>query len=174
MKNMDVFCFKPYEQVSSPPPKEELPDVIKPIKSYIGCGHIIKRPVWKEVGPYWEGFEFYCEELDFSLKAFKKGYSVIMKENLVVHHRIDWDQRHQQFETDLSKGIYGAVWRSMLGFSNHLLIARMHYPTSIRSLVSISYIMKRFYNFYIKRGDHQGFTQGIKRYLSIKKHLSNE
>ncbi len=164
-----IFCFKPYEQLSPPPTKEELPANTVKIKSYIGCGHIIKRHVWEEVGQYWEPFEFYCEELDFSIRAFQKGYYTIMKENLVVHHRIDWETRHKQFETDLSKGIYGAVWRSMLGFSNHLLIAEMYFPWPINRLIQFIQIAKRFVNYYIKRNDHKGFIQGLQRFLKLKK-----
>jgi GT2 family glycosyltransferase len=159
------LSFNPYEQIEQPPLKTELTEDVIEVKSFIGCGHLIKREVFKAVGEYYEPFEFYCEEIDFCIRAFQKGYLTVLKKNLVVHHRIDWDLRHRQTEDNLSKGVYGAVWRSKLGFSNHLFFDYVHFTFPLNLFLVIKHGIYRFINFYIKKGDKKGFSQGLKRFV---------
>jgi GT2 family glycosyltransferase len=163
------LCFNPFEQKTPPPPKSSLGNELIFVKSFIGCGHIIKRLVYNQVGNYLEPLEFYCEEVDFSIRAFKLGYKTILKKNLVVHHRIDWEERNKQMESDLSKGVYGAVWRSSLGFSNHLLMDYLHFPFLLGQYLIIKHTLLRFYLFYIKKNDKKGFIEGIRRFNELKK-----
>ena len=173
-KTYGCFCFKPFEQIEQPPGKEELTaDVIR-VKSYIGCGHIIKRSVFEAVGEYREELEFYCEETDFCIRAYQLGYVTVLQKNLVVHHRIDWQKRAEQTQSDLSKGIYGAVWRSQLGFSNHLYMDYLYFPLWLRFYLLTKHIVSRFYFFVLKKGDYKGFFGGLKRFLYlINKSSSN-
>lgn len=162
-----IFHFRAFEQLEEPPAKENLPETVREIRTYIGCGHIIKREVIEQLGKYREEFEFYCEELDYSIRAYKAGYKVVTKDNLVVHHRIDWETRGKQFEDDLSKGVYGAVNRSILGFSNNLIVVNLYFPSPLNLLFTAYYSLLRFKNFYLKKGDYQGFKKGWKRFRSF-------
>jgi GT2 family glycosyltransferase len=160
-----ALSFNPFEQIDAPPSKATLSQEIINIKSFIGCGHLIKRDVFNEIGEYYEPFEFYCEEVDFCIRAFKKGYSTVMKKNLVVHHRIDWSIRQRQTEDDLEKGVYGAIWRSQLGFSNHLFVDYIYFPLFLNLFLVVKHTLLRFINFYIKKNDKKGFYLGFKRFM---------
>lgn len=166
-----IFHFHAYEQLEEPPAKQDLPETVREIRTYIGCGHIIKREVIEKLGKYREEFEFYCEELDYSIRAYKAGYNVVTQDNLVVHHRIDWETRGKQFQDDLSKGIYGAVNRSILGFSNNLIVVNLYFPFPFNLLFTIYYTLLRFKNFYLKRGDREGYKKGWKRFRSFRKYI---
>jgi GT2 family glycosyltransferase len=124
--------------------------------------------VINKLGNYREELEFYCEELDYSLRAFKVGYKVVSKSDLVVHHRIDWKTRNLQFNSDLSKGIYGSVYRSSLGFCNSLIIVKLHFPFPFNYLFFLYYILIRFKQYYIQLDDRAGFWGGLKRFRTIQ------
>lgn len=162
-----IFTFKAYEQIEEPPFRNNLPKDVWEVKTYIGCGHIIKRKIIKELGLYNEEFEFYCEELDYSIRAYKRGYKVVTQLNLVVHHRVDLHARSRQINSELSRGIYGAVWRSKLGFSNNLIVTAIYYPFIPGVLFIIRYILKRFMEFLILKKDVRGFFGGLLRFLEF-------
>ncbi|MEQ8546708.1 MAG: glycosyltransferase [Cyclobacteriaceae bacterium] len=166
-----IFHFHAFEQLAEPPAKEYLPNTVREIRTYIGCGHIIKREVIQKLGKYREEFEFYCEELDYSIRAWQAGYKVVTQDNLVVHHRIDWETRGKQFQDDLSKGIYGAVNRSILGFSNNLIVVNLYFPFPFNLLFTVYYTLLRFKNFYLKKGDREGFRKGWARYRSFSDYI---
>ncbi|MFN3405104.1 MAG: glycosyltransferase family 2 protein [Cytophagaceae bacterium] len=166
-KKCAVFSFTVVEQIEMPPAKNHLPDRIKKVKTFIGCGHIIRKSVLKEIGYYREELEFYCEELDFSLRAYNAGYHVLNKENLVVHHRIDWKERNRQVESETRKGIYGAVYRSKLGFSNSLTVRALNYPYLLDIAAIMVYTFKRCFNYLILKRDMKGFFGGGIRFLKF-------
>jgi len=168
-KDYGCFCFKPYEQLNPPPEKQQLQDNMKIVRTYIGCGHIIKRAVLEAVGYYLEPLEFYCEEFDFSIRAFKKGYLTVMKENLVVHHRIDWNERNKQLESDLKAGVYGAIWRSKLGFSNTLYLDYVHFAFPYNYYLIFKHITFRFYKYLVLKKDIKGFCGGLSRFFYLKR-----
>lgn len=162
-----IFTFNAFEQLLEPPAKQELPDVVREVRTYIGCGHILKREVIQRLGKYREAFEFYCEELDYSIRAYQHGYKVITKDNLVVHHRVNWELRSKQLKDDLSKGVYGAIWRSKLGFSNNLLVVALHYSYGLDIVFGFYYLLLRIKNFLIAKRDVKGFIGGISRFLKL-------
>lgn len=161
----EIFSFRLFEQIGEPPEKSNLSTEKKTLKSYIGCGHIISRKLIDTLKPYRAEFVFYGEELDYSIRAFQNGFNVVTKDNLVVHHRIDWKTRHKQKKNQNKKGIYGAAWRSKLGFSNHLIIIFLYYPYGLDFIFAFRYIILRFYNFLIKKGDFAGFFKGMLRFF---------
>jgi GT2 family glycosyltransferase len=166
-----IFGYHAFEQLEEPPIRTSLPDTIRKVRSYIGCGHIIKREVIRKLGAYREEFEFYCEELDYSLRAFQHGYFVVTNDQLVVHHRIDWILRQKQKVHEQATGVYGAIWRSTLGFSNHLIIRGLYYPYGWDIIYSVLYTIKRFYNFALLKNDYQGFFLGLKRWGNFIKFI---
>lgn len=159
-----IFTFNAFEQLEEPPSAKVLKSTIREVRTYIGCGHIIKRSVIERLGNYQEAFIFYCEELDYSIRAYQAGYRVLTRDDLVVHHRIDWNARQQQTKSDLAKGIYGAIWRSKLGFSNNLLVVSQRYPVGLDFLFGLYYIALRGKNFLIKKRDVKGFFGGLVRF----------
>jgi GT2 family glycosyltransferase len=170
-KTYGIFHFRVFNQLAAPPSKNKLPDTIRFLRGYIGCGHIIKRQVIQKVGRYRQELVFYCEELDYSLRAYKLGYHTITKDNLVVHHRIDLSQREKQKSTVNEKGIYGREWRNIHLYSNNLIITALYYPPGI-DLVFIAYrSMLAFYLMAIKEKQLAGYFKMLKRTFSFFPHI---
>jgi GT2 family glycosyltransferase len=52
-----------------------------------GAAMAIRREVWQNVGPFDEGYRFYCQDLEFCLAARDAGWEVaVVKDFEVTHH----------------------------------------------------------------------------------------
>jgi GT2 family glycosyltransferase len=166
-KNYGIFHFRVFNQVQEPPDKKKLSSDIRLLRGYIGCGHLIKREVINKLGRYREELVFYCEELDYSLRAYKCGYHVVSKDNLIVHHRIDPGTREKQKSTISSKGIYGREWRNIHLYSNNLIITALYYPFGAGFLFIIYRTIIAFYRMVIREGQFAGFFKMLKRFAGF-------
>jgi GT2 family glycosyltransferase len=146
-----VFGFVPVEQLQpvNKPDLEGRAEIFIS-KWYIGCGHIIKRSTLELVGGYREEYVFYGEEIDFSVRCFKKGLLVVCKKDLVVHHRVNYQDRNTNIKGNGNKGEYGILWRSELAMANRLTNILINYPATMipfyyfRALSSffVSYVVR--------------------------------
>jgi GT2 family glycosyltransferase len=69
-------------------PHEELPRSIRtpaPVRYYIGCGHLLKRELFLDLGGYAQNW-IYGEEPEFCLRALHKGYRVYLYPGVVIRH----------------------------------------------------------------------------------------
>ncbi|MBD1889377.1 glycosyltransferase [Coleofasciculus sp. FACHB-SPT9] len=57
------------------------------VKTYTGCGHILRCSTFLELGGYREYFFQMAEESDFCQRAWRKGYEIHTFPSIVVHHR---------------------------------------------------------------------------------------
>jgi len=78
---------------------------------------------------------FYGEELDCSLRAFKKGYLIIGKKDLIAHHRINLKERRLNYKKDRN------YWRYKTLISGELLIICAYYPLGLDFVFIIYRIM---------------------------------
>jgi len=159
-----IFNFHVYNQLQLPEAKIK-GAVVRDIKNFIGCGHIIKREVLNKVGPYREQLFFYCEELDFSLKAFQAGFRTVTREDLIVHHRVDFKLRQTQKDSKNDKGIYGYTWRNMMLSSNYLIVLSIYLPFVTLPSILLYYAPRLFWELCIRKNNLESFTTGMKRYL---------
>jgi GT2 family glycosyltransferase len=162
-----IFHFRVFNQIAPPPPKELLNRKVRLLRGYIGCGHIIRRDVIQKLGRYREVLVFYCEELDYSLRAFKSGYSTVSRDDLIVHHRIDMAQREKQKITVNSKGIYGREWRNIHLYSNNLIITALYYPPGFDIAFIVYRLFSAFFNMALKEKQFFGFFKMLKRFLGF-------
>jgi hypothetical protein len=160
-----IFHFRAFNQLNSPPSKKELKPIFRFLRGYIGCGHIIKREVIQKLGRYREVLVFYCEELDYSLRAFKLGYYTVGKDNLIVHHRIDMAQREKQKSTVNSKGIYGREWRNIHLYANNLIITALYYPIGLDIIFIIYRLFLAFYRMVLRERQLGGFFRMMQRFI---------
>ena len=58
-----------------------------PIRFYIGCGHLVKRELFIELGGYRNELEHLCEEMQFSLAAARRNYTIWYFPRVIVRHR---------------------------------------------------------------------------------------
>ena len=57
------------------------------VQTYTGCGHLLKRSVFLEMGGYRKDFVHMSEEVEFCRKAWKAGLEVHMYPKIIVDHR---------------------------------------------------------------------------------------
>lgn len=155
-----VFHFNTFEQIQPPPAKHLHSAKLSQYRTFIGCGHIIKRDILSLTGLYLEELFFYGEELDLSLKAYKLGIKVISQANLIVHHRIDHNKRKTQIKSDNNQGVYGYHWRLKMQLANNLLIIYLHYP----KYISFFYMLFNIFSFYKKCKNPTIIRESIKTY----------
>jgi GT2 family glycosyltransferase len=67
------------------PLPEELSEPF-PVRYYIGCGHLLRREQFLELGGYLDRLHYFSEEVDFCLKALLKGFSVYIYPTVVIRH----------------------------------------------------------------------------------------
>jgi GT2 family glycosyltransferase len=164
-KKFGIFHFRVFNQISAPPEKSSLSQEQRVLRGYIGCGHIIKREIIEKLGRYREDLVFYCEELDYSLRAYKLGFSVISQDNIIVHHRIDLLEREKQKSTVNSKGIYGREWRNIHLFANNLIITALYYPVGFDLLFVLYRTVGSFYFMAIKEKQLAGYFKMLGRFI---------
>ncbi|MBF9253834.1 glycosyltransferase [Pontibacter sp. 172403-2] len=168
-----IFNFHVFNQLQLPEVRIE-GAAIRNIKNFIGCGHIIKREVLEKVGLYREQLFFYCEELDFSLKAFKAGFQTVTRDDLIVHHRVDFKLRQTQKDSKKDKGIYGYTWRNMMLSSNYLIVLSLYLPFVTLPSILLYYVPRLFWELCIRKNNLMSFTMGMKRYLQHSAYIKTK
>jgi len=162
-EGIGVFAFTVHEDVN-PPPQEILnvPSKVIDVRSFTGCGHIIRRSVFEELGPLKEAFVFYCEEIDFCLRAWEAGYRVVRDPSLIVHHRVDWRLRDniRREDENSNPGYYGKDWRVELGVRNELWWVLQLVPAPY-VFGLLPYKAFKFYQFHKKNGYARSVRKGL-------------
>ncbi|MBN8697659.1 MAG: glycosyltransferase family 2 protein [Bacteroidetes bacterium] len=169
-----IFHFRVFNQIMSPPPKNEFKKTFRFLRGYIGCGHIIKREVIQKLGRYREVLVFYCEELDYSLRAYELGYKTVTRDDLIVHHRIDLQLRENQKKTVDSKGVYGREWRNIHLYSNNVLISMLYYPFGIDLIFSFYRLVLAFYRMVLNEKQFAGYFKMLYRILCFIPYVFKE
>ncbi|WP_281228103.1 glycosyltransferase family 2 protein [Flavobacterium aquiphilum] len=59
------------------------------MKSFVGCAHVWRMSVWREIPNYPEWFVFYGEEDFASYQLFKKNWEIHYLPEVLVNHRVD-------------------------------------------------------------------------------------
>lgn len=93
----------------------ELPPEPAPCHYFIGCGALLKRELFLQLGGYEEALGYVAEEIAATLHAETRGFHVYQYPAVVVRHLRSPVSRDSQT-------------RSALAIRNELLIAGLHYP----------------------------------------------
>ncbi|HEX8245090.1 MAG TPA: glycosyltransferase, partial [Longimicrobium sp.] len=72
------------EAPGGPPPA----DPERYVQSYIGCGHLLRAEMVRQVGTYHDFFEYYGEEGEYALRALGQGWRILLFPQVRVHHRL--------------------------------------------------------------------------------------
>lgn len=170
-----VFAFQIKEQKEPPKPVVEGGHQVYAVRAFIACGCVFKRNMMQTLGNYSrEALVFHGEELDCAMRIYKAGFRIVTRQDMIVHHRIDWKERRKAKKTNTKKGVYGANWRSASGFSGHLIIAALYYPLGWDILYMFVYSLKRCYNFLIKKRDVVGYFWGLYRFMTFLPYIFRE
>jgi GT2 family glycosyltransferase len=57
-----------------------------PVKYYTGCAHLLRREQFLELGGYLDDLYYFCEEVDFCLKALRQGFGTFAYPGVVIRH----------------------------------------------------------------------------------------
>jgi GT2 family glycosyltransferase len=57
-----------------------------PVQYFIGCGHLLRREQFLELGGYLDRLHYFNEEIDFCLKALLQGFSTYAYPSFVIRH----------------------------------------------------------------------------------------
>ena len=85
-----------------------------PVRFYIGCAHMLKRQLFCGLGGYTESLLHYGEEMDFALKAWKRGFHVYKYPSVIVFHDKSPIGRNAAYANRLltRNEIWISFWRS--------------------------------------------------------------
>ncbi len=121
-------------------------------RTYIGCGHILRRKLFVDAGGYPDFFEGHGEEKAMSMSLLRGGYSVLAAPGILVKHAFsprerNWDRiRFREQRNDILREI-------------------MYCPSSILApRLFLTWLSHSKYNL-----SHQYFTTDIKVLFSIPK-----
>jgi GT2 family glycosyltransferase len=67
-------------------PAAETPEEPFPVQYFIGCGHLLRREQFLELGGYLDRLHYFGEEIDFCLKALLQGSSIYAYPAVVIRH----------------------------------------------------------------------------------------
>jgi GT2 family glycosyltransferase len=57
-----------------------------PVQYFIGCGHLLRREKFLELGGYLDQLHYFSEEVEFCLKALLRGFSIYAYPKIVIRH----------------------------------------------------------------------------------------
>jgi GT2 family glycosyltransferase len=86
-----------------------------PCQYFIGCGALIKRELFLELGAYEETLEYFAEEVELALHARTRNLVIYQYPGVVIRH-------------NLSPAARDPNRRGFLIIRNELLLAALHYP----------------------------------------------
>lgn len=86
-----------------------------PVRLFVGCAHLLKRELFLKLGGYWEFLHYYCEEPEFTIRAWKQSYCIYHYPSVTIKHNKSAVQRN------VAKSI--RYWTR-----NELWLKALHYP----------------------------------------------
>ena len=92
-----VIAFRIYWNKNLPVSIETNEKPIR-VKNFVGCGHVWRMESWKKIINYPEWYKFYGEEEFASFQLYKKGIQIWYLPSILVHHRVNFDQRKKNKE----------------------------------------------------------------------------
>jgi GT2 family glycosyltransferase len=111
---LGVLSFVVHEGLE-PPPRAPEPQPERYVQTYIGCAHLLRAAMVRELGGYRDFFEYYAEETEYCLRALNHGWRILLFPEVVVHHRLSPVGRSG-----------GRIWG--YGFRNNLWAVTLHMP----------------------------------------------
>ena len=88
---------------------------------FTGCCVLINSEVFKEIGYFDESFFAYYEDIDFSIRLKKKGYSIaLMTDSFLQHFESASSKSIKQSEGNLSPYVH------YLNIRNHIILLKKH------------------------------------------------
>lgn len=133
-----------------------------PVLYFFGGASLIKREPFLQLGGYREVLEYYCEEPEFGMRAWKSGFSIYSYPAVVV--------RHNKTPVRRNTSRIARFW-----MRNELWIKVWHYPFPffpLNLLVSPCGVLRAPARWPEWRASFAGYTEGLRLLPSVLKYRS--
>ena len=127
------------------------------VRSFIGCGHLLRRDRFLELGGYREELVHQGEEVEIAARAFQKGYHCYHFSGLQIHHT-ESDRGRSRWRVDYYSARNAVLWNDW------------YVPSSVKLLKQVRSLIGRIVVFVrLPRFAHiQGHVAGFKAIASYK------
>jgi hypothetical protein len=125
-----------------------------PVRLYIGCAHLLRREAFLSLGGYREELECYCEEFEFSIRAWTAGAAVMAWPAVVFRHD----------RSPVGRDLHRI---NRLLTRNDLWIAIWHYPWFPLTLSFLNCFPRQFRDAHHRTHCHavfQGFSSAVRTF----------
>ena len=157
----DLFClgFPVYNPVTGQHQVMSLQEQPYKVRSFIGCGHLLRRDCFLELGGYCEELVHQGEEGEIAVRAFQRGKHCYHFPGLQIHHtESNVGRNHQRVD------YYGA--RNAVLWNDWYLPPRLRNFRHGRALIS-----RLWHSMKVRRwGQLQGYWAGLKEIPHYKRH----
>lgn len=119
---------------------KELPNSLEtneksePVRGFVGCGHVWRMDMWREIPNYPEWFVFYGEEEFASFQLFKINKQIIYEPSILVNHRVDVQSRrkNKDYQIRLRRSLRSGWYLYFLFFPWKLMPKKILYTLWIQ------------------------------------------
>jgi GT2 family glycosyltransferase len=134
-----------------------------PVRLFVGCAHLLKRELFLKLGGYWEFLHYYCEEPEFTIRAWKQSYCVYHYPPVIIKHNKSAVQRN------VAKSI--RYWTR-----NEFLLKALHYPLPF-FILNVITLLPHFFRTSPNHRRHLrasfvGFSEALLKLPFVWKHRS--
>lgn len=105
------------------------------VRFYIGCGHLLHRERFLELGGYRDVLIHQGEEMDVSIRAYRKGFKCFHYPQFVVHHTVSMSGRNW-FRMDYYGSRNNILWNDWY-LPEEILLAKQLRNVASRLLLSV-------------------------------------
>ena len=115
------------------------------VRTFIGCGHILRLSVLKQLGGYAKFPGSYgCEEKDLCLRIIDAGYEITVLPGVHVWHDYSPDGRNEsQYLSGLHNDLAMVLWRAPLPILLPALIWRAHQQFRLARKINCAHVLPK-------------------------------
>ena len=153
----DLFCltFPVYNPITNQHQVKSLQTKPYKVRSFIGCGHLVDRRRFLELGGYREELEHQGEEVELSARAFQRGLYCYHYPGLQIHHTASVAARNMH-----RMDFYGA--RNNVLWNDWFVPSRLKLIKQSRTLASRAALFLRTGRLGHAQGQIAGFKDALK------------
>ncbi len=108
---------------------------------FIGCGAIIKKSYFLELGGFDPVIFLYYNELEFSIRARNAGYKILFDPNHIVNHTYSLNQRNEK----LNENVFVGERRFEHTFKSYFIYLYKNFSINYFLKYSTKLILSKFY-----------------------------
>jgi len=115
--------------------------MVSEVTGFIGCGAIIRKTHFLELGGFDSKIFLYYNELEFSIRSRNTGYKVLFDPNHKVNHTYSLSQRNEKID----KNIFIGKRRFEHTFRSYFIYLYKNFNLSYFLKYSLKLVLSRFY-----------------------------